>query len=786
MIPTRGEKNTTTRGQRGLDDRGASEVIGAVVIIAMVITGSLLVVYFGADTIETTRQGQSDESAQIGIQEIDSRLSTLASSSAATSVNFEVGSNIERNAYLTENEGYLNITVDERTACSVEEPLDSIRFERDDGQLIAYEAGGTWVKTQNNGTVMRTAPDVSYRNGTLDVSLLNMTGQVQGGINQAVADVNTSRIDTKNAVNSLMQGECVRPDNVTLRVQSDFYRAWVDYLGSETGLQRGPPADPDDSYLTVDESAGTVTVYLNQSALPRRTDDARNNVVNVTNADYMKDVQITDDGIRVTKGVNNTYTVYSEPLTDRPELGTVRQIPQAVNVTRPPLDVVFVVDESGSMDEYAGDGLYKYEAVRESMQNFTTYLDSDMDRVALAGYNEYHTEYWVETRGGVDYELDDVDREIDEGTNRGAIYRTNGRMLTSDFETFNSSTVYETEAVGGTYSAGGMTKAATMLDLRSNASRDKIVVMLTDGKNTGNDDWYIGGDEYDGSNAASIELASRMNRTGTVTYTIGFSDDEDDVNDDFLEDTATAGGGEYYFAANSGELEAVFSAIAEDVSSTNQVGHYGVTTNLSTNSTTNPPQITGDTSRIATVTDGGEEWLNINDPTAPSTFSHAFAISGGDESDPADGGDMVSFSAVRYSCDKWVGTGQTKVINGSSVPVTRCAEMNTTDPTVVEDDNVAVFRNGDSATFNEFLDNTTSAEWQTNLTQALDNYGGLYNESGGKLTLQSNQVLVLYDFPDGKNTDNRMLMLYSIGLSEEEARPTGVIDFDVDNVEISS
>jgi len=55
-----------------------------------------------------------------------------------------------------------------------------------------------------------------------------------------------------------------------------------------------------------------------------------------------------------------------------------------------------------------------------------------------------------------------------------------------------------------------------------------------------------------------------------------------------------------------------------------------------------------------------------------------------------------------------------------------------------------------------------------------------------RLVRKSNQVLVLYDFPDGKNTDNRMLMLYSIGLSEEEARPTGIIDFDVDNVEISS
>lgn len=774
MIPTRGDNDMSEQRQWRIDDRGASEVIGAVLIIGMVITGSLIVVYFGADTIDRSEQGQSDESAQIGIQEIDSRLSTLASSSAATTVNFEIGSNIERNAYLTEDEGYLSITVDEQSACSVEEPLDSVRFERDDGQLIAYEAGGTWVKSQRNGTVLRTAPDVSYRNGTIDVSLLNMTGQVQGGVNQAVADVNTSRVDTKNAVNTLMQGECVRPDNVTMQVQSDFYRAWADYLESETGLQRGTPAVSGDSYLTVDESTETVTVFLNQSALPRRTDDARNNVVNVTGADYMKDVSITDDGIRVTKGVDNTYTVYSEPLSERPELGTVRRIPQANNVTRPPLDVVFVVDESGSMGSSASvSGDSKAVAVRKAMRNFTTYLDSDMDRVSLVGFYQNHPNF-------------------------GKVYRTNDQMWTSDFATFNSSTVTKTKYSGGTWTAGGMKKAASLVSLRSNETRNRIVVLLTDGVNNQDSEWHVDtkhfdcnwwesdcdsdnyhefdGDEFYRSNGATVELADRLNRTGTVTYTVGFGTGT--INEEFLNATAIQGGGEYNFAVNQQALEEVFESIAQEVSNTEQVGHYGMTTNLSTNQTVNPPQITGDTSRIATVTDDdGEEWTNINDPTAPSTFSHAFAVSGGD---------MVNFTAERYRCDKWVGTGQSKVVNGSSVPVTRCAEMNTTDPTVVDGDNVTIFTKDDSATFNDFLDNTTSAEWQTNLTQALDNYGGLYNETSQKLTLQSNQVLVLYDFPDGKNTDNRMLMLYSIGLSEEEARPTGIIDFDVDNVEISS
>jgi hypothetical protein len=177
------------------------------------------------------------------------------------------------------------------------------------------------------------------------------------------------------------------------------------------------------------------------------------------------------------------------------------------------------------------------------------------------------------------------------------------------------------------------------------------------------------------------------------------------------------------------------------------------------------------------VSEDGNDFLNINDPTAPSTFSHSFAVSGGE---------MVNFTAKWYGCSEWRVTGQVRTINDTQFPVTRCAKMDTANVTKAEGDNVTVFTEDDSAMFNDFLANTTSAKWQTNLSVALDQYGNIYNESSDQLNLQSNEVLVLYDFPDGKNTDNRMLMIYSIGLSEEEAKPSGIIEIDIDNVEMDS
>jgi hypothetical protein len=80
--------------------------------------------------------------------------------------------------------------------------------------------------------------------------------------------------------------------------------------------------------------------------------------------------------------------------------------------------------------------------------------------------------------------------------------------------------------------------------------------------------------------------------------------------------------------------------------------------------------------------------------------------------------------------------------------------------------------------------NWKTSEWQTNLTTVMKNRG-LYNRTNG-LTLESNQVIVAYDFPQeaDSETDNIMLMLYTVGLSEESAKPSGIVDIDINNVRI--
>jgi len=782
------------RGQSLSDetaDRAVSELMGYVLLIGIVFGGAITILIIGAPIMEGIQGQQADDTTERSMQEVDARLSSLSASGSTGATAFSIGGDsgeqIQGQPELVEDQGYINVTVNRNATCSVEVDLDSIRVENDRGDVRAYEAGGLFLQSADGGVTIVTPPTVSIEDGHIDISVMNMTGTVDADSTRALRNVTTSNADSRLAVETLLQGDCKRPDNITVQVKSDFYQAWGDHFNDETGYDV-LSANPGDGSSNLTVSGGKATLYLNQSSLPPRTNDKVNNVIDVTNKSaYMQNVSITDDGIAVDKNASNNYTVYAEPIVRDVDIGTVRQVSADDNVTRRPLDVVFVVDESGSMawdanpnkpscndfgdpdpeNDHDPGCTRKSEAARTAMQNFTTYLKSGHDNVGLSGFQTFCTAAGL-------YHCTDWEFHPH-------VYRTNDRSLTSDFATFNSSTVDKTERDGGTFSNIGLKRAFAVLSMYSEENRDQVMIMLSDGANSDNyagEEFYAGSTKYDGIRAAdhaSERLATLANNSGITVYTIGFGADEGELNPGFLEDVADNGGGEYHYAKNASQLQEAFALIAKRVSSTEQVGRTPFSTNLSAAGTIQPPQITGDTGDIANVTDSGTTFLNANDPLAPSSFSHSFAV--------GDGG-MVNFSATTYGCDEWEATSLSETINGSEYPVTRCTNMSTSDSTTIDGDNVTVYTNDDSSNFTDMLDNVTTADWQTNLTDAVVNRS-LYNETSQNLTLNSNQVLVAYNFTDGKNTDNIMLMLYTVGLNDE-ASATGIIDFEINNVELKA
>jgi len=761
-------------------DRAVSEVVGTALLIGLVVFASFVVVVMGAGPIGQASEQTTKQSAETILQEVDSRLATLSSSSDSPMVELRLGRSLPRNLD-TEHFGYLNLTVNRNASCSFQEGLNQIRYVDPEGEQIAYEAGGVFRGTRDSSVVL-TSPDVNYRDGALDVTLVNFTGNIDQSVNRVRQNVSESETRTRSVSRALLQGECMRPDNVTLRVKSTFYDAWADHLEGETDGSSGVR-------VTAHESNQTTVMRLEQDALPRTVDDNLNTIVNLSEspmADYMDAVRVpfhqpdsgtprADKSLAVSKNAGNNYTVYVEPLSEGSlDISQLKQMNGSVGA-RAPVDAVLVLDQSGSMNRSDSDDQTRSQEAKAAASNFLADLNESMDRAGVVSYSDREPAYYRPTDRGY-Y----ISSRLDASGVNGSI------------EDIPDYPYLDGDYNHGTDAETGIELANAVFDLRSNETRDKVMILLTDGVNSGcsdtNDD-----DVFDcENNRDAIDRINHSVAAGVTVYTIGFGDDND-IDEAFLEKAAHLSGGSYHQAENADELDEVFQNIWNDYSNQTFVARTPMTTNVTTGSKTVAPQIAGDTDDIAVS--GG--FLNVNDPEAPARFSHSFAIQDGEE---------VTFNVTSFSCEDWEATQFSESNNSWSSQVVRCAEFNESNKTVYRpgindddddlineggsDDVDGIYLNGDKAL--ALLDHDDeNADWEDDYADILNDNEvfediGINDTAGtpdyGRLRLKSNQALVVFDLPDGEETENMMVLLYQVGLSESQARPEGVINVDISEV----
>lgn len=722
-------------------------MIGFVIVVALVITGAILVVFAGSTAISDLQQERTDSEAQFVMEEVDAQLTEITNADQSATGEFSLG-DLEGQESRLVRRGYLNVTVDERTGCRTNVTLSSIRYESDDGGTVAYEAGGVFV-AGDNGSALQTPPDLRFRNGSLDVTVTNLTGEVENDRNGAFYNATSSERESTRRSAQLVSGPCRRPDNVTITVQSDFYMAWGAYLENELNASK-----PGTTVETFDSNR-TARAYLGQNRLPRRTDDERNTVVNLSQsptADYMEEVVIDGNTIRVKKNAPNDYSVYVQPVSEqRLDIGEIREVEGATNVTGPPKDVVFVLDESGSMDDELPNDNTKLAAAQSAIKNFTGTLNRSRDRVALVGYStDSSTPYWADDHAW--------------------IWRTphpGGKYLVPPSDAFND-TVDLTDHRGGTAGSAGLHKANVVHHLKSNQTRRSVVVFLSDGEFNEN------GMDGVGDNEAAEIRAEISKSQDTTVYTIGFGQSTFEFNETVLQEMADTTGGNYYYAENESRLNEVFRNISRNIATTRQIARTPTSTNLTTgNGGTFAPQIAGDTDDLAATTRGGERFVNINDPTAPTQFSHAFALADNES---------VTFNASTYECAEWRSTGivRTNESTGESYSVARCTNMTTPD-FEIDRDNVTIYTDGDDAS-TLLRGGENPAWWQDEINDSIDNRADVNRNASAFLSMKSNQALVVLDYPDGVNSTNKLVLLYQVGRAEEDAVADDVVNIRVRNV----
>jgi Mg-chelatase subunit ChlD len=705
----------------GGESRGVSEVTGLVLLLGFVVVTASLTLVVGDQVVTDAEEQSRAESSEILVKQFDARFGSVVSAAGNGTTTLALGDR-SPSEVTVHHEGELEVAVD-GGACIANTSLPSIRLAQDGGGEVAYQAGGVWRRDSDGNSVMVAPPDVTTQGGTVSVSVVNVSGRITDDRFHLRKNATASRLRTRELRRTLYAAGCRRPNNVTVSITSDYYRAWGAYLRSETGTG-----------VSVFPGNRTVRFTLDSSDLPAAVDDSRNDVVDLQDPAIVEPDPVNhrfdDVNFSIDKSVGNTYFVSARPVANGKLVGDIEEFDGGV-VFRPPVDVVIVMDESGSMDSKIdpGDAKDKNELAIDAAQSFVGMTNESRDRVALVGYTQSARDLLM-----------------------------GGRYFRSDKSTLNT-TIEDYDDDGGTYTHLGLNRSLAIQDIESNASRNRHVILLTDGKNDDPD----GGTSRNEADRGSIAGARTAARQDVVIHTIAFGND---ANETLLKEVANTSGGTYSKATTGSELQNVFSGIFENITETEQIVRRPISTNMTINGTTYVPQTTGNDSDIA----GHDGQPNINDPGIRAEFS--FAVNTSDAV-------PMNVSAVSLSCSDWELTAveHTNGSTGKTYNEVRCTNVTGVDRVIPHDNVTAYLAGADMTGF----ENADEGWWQPDiLNETLDPYVN----ATGHLDIESNQAIVVYDFPDSASAygETRLVMLYEFGLPDSATTAT-VVDVDVTEVE---
>jgi Mg-chelatase subunit ChlD len=694
-----------------VDRRAVSEVVGYALIVGIV-SVTVIALQVGAMTVQQDVQDQmTAEAEQRDFQRIEGGFGAIDHGDNRTSVSVRTET---ANAIEVVRSGAVTVVVNDR--CQLTKPLSSVRYEKD-GDVVAYESGGIFRVT-DAGVAVSSSPDLSYENGTVDLTIKNLTGETDSAMT-FVKNVTSSKNQTRRTDDVLFAGKCAQPHNVTVSVTSDFADGWERYVREEF-----PPT------AGVTRSGNTVNVTLEQSHLPEAANISRNQVVNFSNtSQYGTDPSVPSAWIDKPDD-SNVYHTRLVPVHQGVQMTEIGDESVSALRNRKGLDVVLVIDESGSM--YDNGRIWPAKAAAKS---FVGELNATIgDRVGLVGYDDH-----------------------------SYMYRINGRSLSSSFDDVNDTIDSNFDHYSFTAMNEGLYTMNLIYDFKSSYSQKKYAILLADGHNAC--DHEIDDCSERELDTETKQFAQMADESGIKIFTVGYANSESQVDEELMRYVASATGGEYFFTSNEGELEKIFENIADTIVERKQIVYDPGSMGLAAGGSTFKPYIPGATDHIANVSG----WHNINDPTAPARFSFTITL---------EDGEPLNLSAYRMECDRWETTGSAKRHNGTEYYVTRCAEVKD-DPDSIETIHPSRFVTfSNESTMADVERELDDSRWyQANLSTVMAPY---VNNTTGDLTLAENQAILAVQYSD----QQRMILLLEVGQASYENDLTHVVDVQVDDVRI--
>lgn len=264
---TRGRQAPRTPAARA---RGQASVLGTVLVLGMVVTGTVVVVALGATALTDVQSTSELERAENSMTLFNTRAAMVAlGESGSRTVAFDRS---DGTISAVGEDGWMRIVHTNHSGTGNDEllfneSLGAVVYRSQDTK-IGYQGGGVWRKDADGEGLMVSPPEFHYRGQTLTLPIIrvrNADGNT-GGTTATVDRVEQTRLVFPNATAATpgtnetgapydntdkQYANPVRNGSVSVTVSSQYYQGWASYFRGRT-----------DGNVTVNDSENRVRVTL--------------------------------------------------------------------------------------------------------------------------------------------------------------------------------------------------------------------------------------------------------------------------------------------------------------------------------------------------------------------------------------------------------------------------------------------------------------------------------------------------------------------------------------------
>ncbi|WP_193310208.1 archaellin/type IV pilin N-terminal domain-containing protein [Halorubrum halophilum] len=227
-------------------ERGQSEVIGVVLLLAITITAVTVTVATGSVALGLVTDEAQSASVENGMSQLSSQ-SSLVALGETDARRFDLGSVDGGKLRLDESAGRVEVRIETAsgTTTAYNGSIGTLSYVGSQ-RTVAIQGGGVWSLEGGRGRMI-SPPEYHYRGETLTFPIVRLTQNASStaggtGVIRQPPNVSETVVETDNPL---------RNGTVVVEIQSTYYEGWYDFF-----------ADRSDGTVTKDDANQTTTARL--------------------------------------------------------------------------------------------------------------------------------------------------------------------------------------------------------------------------------------------------------------------------------------------------------------------------------------------------------------------------------------------------------------------------------------------------------------------------------------------------------------------------------------------